>query len=149
LNSAVDEATPLPVRITRSGETETANLPSCEFSSGTIQIEFVVRVCLSTVEWMCERCRRCWSIDEMISSPAGAHIWIAAGVADLRRGFTGLSAIAQMVLQQDPFAGHVFVFRGRRGDLIKLLWWDGDGLCPFAKHLERGRFIWRKAVRSR
>jgi transposase len=81
----------------------------------------------------------------MISLPAGAHIWIAAGVTDLRRGFTGLSAIAQTVLQQDPFAGHVFVFRGRRGDLIKLVWWDGDGLCLFAKRLERGRFIWPKA----
>ena len=63
----------------------------------------------------------------MISLPAGAHIWIAAGVTDLPRGFTGLSAVAQTALQQDPFAGHVFVFRGRRGDLIKLLRWDGDG----------------------
>ena len=77
----------------------------------------------------------------MISLPAGAHIWIAAGVTDLRRGFTGLSAVAQTVLQENPFAGHVFVFRRRRGDLIKLLWWDGDGLCLFAKRLERGRFI--------
>jgi transposase len=45
----------------------------------------------------------------------------------------------------DPYSGHVFVFRGRRGDLIKLLWWDGDGLCLFMKRLERGRFIWPKA----
>lgn len=81
----------------------------------------------------------------MISIPGGAHIWIAAGVTDLRRGFTGLSAVAQTVLQQDPFAGHVFVFRGRRGDLVKLLWWDGDGLCLFAKRLERGRFVWPQA----
>jgi len=66
-------------------------------------------------------------------------------VSGLRRGFTGLSAIAQTVLQQDPFAGHVFVFRGRRGDLVKLLWWDGDGLCLFAKRLERGRFVWPQA----
>ena len=43
-----------------------------------------------------------------------------------------------------PFSGHVFVFRGRRGDLIKLLWWDGDGLCLFAKRLEKGRFVWPK-----
>ena len=82
----------------------------------------------------------------MISLPAGAHIWIAAGVTDLRRGFTGLSALVQTVLEQDPFAGHVIVFRGRRGDLIKLPWWDGDGLCLFAKRLERGRFVWPKAT---
>jgi len=81
----------------------------------------------------------------MISLPAGTHIWIAAGVTDLRRGFTGLSAIVQVQLEQDPFAGHVFVFRGRRGDLIKVLWWDGDGLCLFAKRLERGRFVWPRA----
>jgi transposase len=81
----------------------------------------------------------------MIALPAGTHIWIAAGVTDLRRGFTGLSAVAQTVLEKEPYAGHVFVFRGRRGDLIKLLWWDGDGLCLFAKRLERGRFIWPQA----
>ena len=69
----------------------------------------------------------------MIALPAGTQIWIAAGLTDLRRGFTGLSAIVQVKLEQDPFAGHVFVFRGRRGDLIKVLWWDGDGLCLFAK----------------
>jgi len=81
----------------------------------------------------------------MISLPASTQIWIAAGVTDLRRGFTGLSAAVQMTLEQDPFGGHVFVFRGRRGDLIKVLWWDGDGLCLFAKRLERGRFVWPKA----
>jgi transposase len=78
----------------------------------------------------------------MISLPTGTNIWIAAGITDMRRGFTGLSAVAQTVLEQNPFSGHVFVFRGKRGDLIKLLWWDGDGLCLFAKRLERGRFIW-------
>jgi transposase len=81
----------------------------------------------------------------MIGPPPGSRIWIAAGITDLRRGFTGLSGAVQTVLQQDPFGGHVFVFRGRRGDLIKLLWWDGDGLCLFSKRLERGRFIWPKA----
>jgi transposase len=81
----------------------------------------------------------------MISFPTGAHIWIAAGVTDLRHGFTGLSAVAQTVLQKEPFSGHIFVFRGRRGDLVKLLWWDGDGLCLFAKRLERGRFVWPQA----
>ena len=81
----------------------------------------------------------------MIPLPPGSHIWIAAGTTDLRRGFTGLSALVQTTLQQDPFAGHVFVFRGRRGDLVKLLWFDGDGLCLFAKRLERGRFVWPRA----
>lgn len=81
----------------------------------------------------------------MIVLPTGTQIWIAAGITDLRRGFTGLSAQVQITLQQDPFSGHVFVFRGRRGDLIKVLWWDGDGLCLFAKRLERGRFVWPKA----
>jgi transposase len=78
----------------------------------------------------------------MIALPAGTQIWIAAGLTDLRRGFTGLSAIVQVKLEQDPFAGHVFVFRGRRGDLIKVLWHDTQGTCLFAKRLERGRFIW-------
>jgi transposase len=81
----------------------------------------------------------------MIAVPAGTQIWIEAGVTDLRRGFTGLSAVVQTTLEQDPFGGHVFVFRGRRGDLIEVLWWDGDGLCLFAKRLERGRFVWPKA----
>jgi transposase len=78
----------------------------------------------------------------MIGLPAGTRIWIAAGVTDLRRGFTGLSGMVRTALNESPFSGHVFVFRGRRGDLIKTLWWDGDGLCLFAKRLERGRFIW-------
>jgi transposase len=81
----------------------------------------------------------------MIALPTGTRIWIAAGVTDLRSGFTGLSGVVQTVLKKKPFTGHVFVFRGRRGDLIKVLWWDGDGLCLFAKRLERGRFVWPRA----
>ena len=81
----------------------------------------------------------------MIALPTGTRIWIAAGVTDMRKGFTGLSAKVQTILEQNPFSGHVFVFRGRRGDLIKVLWWDGDGLCLFAKRLERGRFVWPQA----
>jgi transposase len=81
----------------------------------------------------------------MIALTAGTQIWIAAGVTDLRRGFTGLSAIVQTILEKSPFSGHLFIFRGRRGDLIKVLWWDGDGLCLLAKRLERGRFVWPKA----
>jgi len=82
----------------------------------------------------------------MISLPAGTRIWIVAGATDMRRGFIGLAGMVQTALQENPFSGHVFVFRGRRGDLIKLLSWSGDGLCLFAKRLERGRFIWPQAT---
>lgn len=81
----------------------------------------------------------------MITLEASTRVWLAAGVTDLRRGFTGLSSIVAETLKEDPLGGHVFVFRGRRGDLIKLLWWDGDGLCLLAKRLERGRFVWPRA----
>lgn len=84
----------------------------------------------------------------MIGLPAGTRIWIVAGVTDLRRGFVGLSAMVQTALESNPFSGHVFVFRGRRGDLIKVLWWDGDGLCLLTKRLERGRFVWPQAERG-
>lgn len=78
----------------------------------------------------------------MIPVPSGARVWLAAGRTDMRKGFNGLAMLAQDALRQDPFSGHLFVFRGRRGDLIKALWWDGQGFCLFAKRLERGRFIW-------
>jgi transposase len=60
----------------------------------------------------------------------------------MRKGFNGLSVLAQDTLKEDPFSGHLFVFRGKRGDLIKVLYWDGQGFCLFAKRLERGRFVW-------
>lgn len=81
----------------------------------------------------------------MIPVSASTKIWLAAGVTDMRKGFNGLSSLAQKALQQDPFSGHIFVFRGRRGDLIKIIWWDGQGACLFAKRLERGRFVWPSA----
>jgi transposase len=65
----------------------------------------------------------------MITPPPGTRIWIAAGVTDLRRGFDGLAALVQTRLEADPFSGHIFAFRGRRGNRIKLPWWDGEGLC--------------------
>ena len=81
----------------------------------------------------------------MIGLPAGTRIWLAAGVTDMRRGMNGLAALVQITLAEDPFSGHVFVFRGRRGDLLKVLWWSGDDMCLFIKRLERGRFIWPQA----
>ena len=59
----------------------------------------------------------------MIPVPAQTKVWLAAGVTDMRKGFNGLSALAEKVLEQDPYSGHLFVFRGRRGDLIKVIWW--------------------------
>jgi len=81
----------------------------------------------------------------MITLPTGTRIWLACGVTDMRKGFDGLAAIVQLQLADDPFSGQLFVFRGRRGDRVKLLWWDGDGLCLFAKRLEHGRFVWPHA----
>lgn len=81
----------------------------------------------------------------VIPVPSGARVWLAAGRTDMRKGFNGLAMLAQEVLRQDPFSGHLFVFRGRRGDLIKALWWDGQGLCLFSKRLEKGRFVWPSA----
>jgi transposase len=78
----------------------------------------------------------------MIPVPTSTKIWLAGGVTDMRKGFVGLSALAEQVLRQDPYSGHLFVFRGRRGDLIKVVWWDGQGACLFSKRLERGPFVW-------
>ena len=69
----------------------------------------------------------------MIPVPASTRVWLAAGVTDMRKGFNGLAALAQDVLKQDPFSGHLFVFRGRRGDLLKAIWFDGQGACLFSQ----------------
>lgn len=78
----------------------------------------------------------------MIPVPSSARVFVAAGRTDMRKGFDGLSAMVQETLGKDPFRGHLFVFRGRRGDLVKVLWWDGQGFCLFAKRLNKGRFVW-------
>jgi transposase len=78
---------------------------------------------------------------QVIQLPSGTRIWIAAGVTNMRRGLHGLSAQVQTVLDLQLFSAHVFIFRGRRGDIVKCLWFDGDGLCLFAKRLENGRFV--------
>jgi transposase len=81
----------------------------------------------------------------MIAPPPGVHVWLSCGHTDMRKGFDGLAALAQQQLGKDPFSGQLFVFRGRRGDLVKVLSWDGQGLCLYAKRLEKGRFIWPQA----
>jgi transposase len=64
----------------------------------------------------------------------------------MRKGFDGLAAQVTNVLRADPFSGHLFLFRGKRGDYLKCLYWDGSGLCLFAKRLEKGRFVWPPIV---
>src|SRR4030088_2092670 len=78
----------------------------------------------------------------MIGLPAETRVWLASGATDMRRGFDGLALLVQETLKHDPHGGHLFVFRGRRGGLIKVLWHDGQGMCLFSKRLERGRFLW-------
>ncbi|MFD3192035.1 IS66 family insertion sequence element accessory protein TnpB [Sedimentitalea sp. HM32M-2] len=78
----------------------------------------------------------------MIPVPANTKVWLAAGVTDMRKGYASLAAQAEKVLKLDPCVGHMFVFRGRCGDLIKVMWWDGQGARLFSKRLERGKFVW-------
>ncbi len=78
----------------------------------------------------------------MIVLPSGARVWLACGYTDMRKGMYGLAMLAREVLAEDPFGGTLFAFRGKRGGLIKLLWFDGQGLCLFSKRLEKGHFQW-------
>ena len=78
----------------------------------------------------------------MIAFPPGARVWLAGGVTDMRKGMNGLTLLVQEGLSRDPHAGDLFVFRGRRGHMVKILWHDGVGLSLSAKRLEHGRFIW-------
>jgi transposase len=81
----------------------------------------------------------------MIGPPPGARVYLACGVTDMRRGFDSLSAQVESVLNLNPYGGAVYLFRGRRGDLLKALYWDGQGLVLYAKRLEKGRFVWPQA----
>lgn len=81
----------------------------------------------------------------MIGPPPGTRVYLACGVTDMRRGFDSLSAQVESVLNHDPYGGAVYLFRGRRGDLLKAIYWDGQGLVLYAKRLEKGRFVWPQA----
>jgi len=78
--------------------------------------------------------------------PTGVRVWIAAGHTDMRRGMQSLALQVQEALKRDPYVGDLYVFRGRSGSLIKILWHDGIGMSLYAKRLERGRFIWPAAT---
>jgi transposase len=78
----------------------------------------------------------------MIPMPSGVRVWIAVGHTDMRRGMNSLALLVQEALKGDPHGGDLYVFRGKSGKLIKVLWHDGLGMSLYAKRLERGRFIW-------
>ena len=76
------------------------------------------------------------------TATVAVRVWLATGHTDMRRGFPGLALLVQETLKADPHGGHLFVFRGKRGNLVKILWHDAMGMSLYAKRLERGRFIW-------
>lgn len=76
----------------------------------------------------------------MLSLPPSVQIYVAAEPADMRKSFNGLSMLVNEVLERDPFSGHLFVFRNRRGDRLKILYWDRSGFCIWYKLLEKGTF---------
>jgi transposase len=78
----------------------------------------------------------------MIPVPSGVHVWLAVGHTDMRRGMHSLALQVQQALGRDPHAGDLYVFRGRKADLVKIIWHDGLGMSLYMKRLERGRFIW-------
>lgn len=78
----------------------------------------------------------------MITAASSVKVHIALGVTDLRKGMDGLATLVQEILLHDPFSGHLFAFRGGKANMIKILYWDGTGLCLFTKRLEHGAFEW-------
>ena len=78
----------------------------------------------------------------MMIVPAGVKVHLALGVSDMRKGIHGLAALVQETLKQDPFSGHLFAFRGKNASLLKILFWDVNGLCLFTKRLDSGQFTW-------
>ena len=84
----------------------------------------------------------------MTMLPTNTKVHLALGHIDMRKGMDGLATMVQEVLKQDPFTGHLFVFRGRKVDLIKIIYWDGTGLCLFTKRLEQGVFLWPPNVEA-
>ncbi len=81
----------------------------------------------------------------MIQARSDVRVWVAAGHTDMRKGMMGLALLVQEGLRRDPHAGDLFIFRGRGGDLIKILRHDGLGVSLYAKRLDHGRFIWPAA----
>jgi transposase len=82
----------------------------------------------------------------MMIVPAGVKVHLALGYTDMRNGLQGLAALVQETLKKDPFSGHLFAFRGKSASMLKILFWDGNGLCLFTKRLDRGEFLWPRIM---
>jgi len=78
----------------------------------------------------------------MINFVPGTKVFLSCQPVDMRKGMDGLSAQVKTVIRMDPFCGHLFVFRGKRAGFVKILHWDGSGLCLYAKRMEKGAFVW-------
>lgn len=80
--------------------------------------------------------------------PSGVRVHVALGYTDMRKGMDGLAMLVQGMLKQDPFSGHLFAFKGRKSNLVKILYWDGTGMCLYSKRLDSGSFIWPSSADS-
>jgi transposase len=78
----------------------------------------------------------------MMNLPPGTRVYLCCRPTDMRKGMNGLAAQVSNILHADPYSGHLFVFRSKRADYVKILYWDGSGLCLFGKRLEKSRFVW-------
>ncbi|ABQ36974.1 putative insertion sequence transposase protein [Bradyrhizobium sp. BTAi1] len=78
----------------------------------------------------------------MMFVPAGVKVHLALGYTDMRKGMDGLAMLVQDTLKKDPFSGHLFAFRCKRASILKVLFWDGNGLCLFTKRIDQGGFVW-------
>ena len=78
----------------------------------------------------------------MMFVPAGVKVHLALGYTDMRKAWTGSRCWSRNVLKKDPFSGHLFAFRGKKASVLKILFWDGNGLCLFTKRIDQGGFVW-------
>src|ERR1700687_1929476 len=115
-----------------------------EAGGGTCSRADVSRGRVCTRAFGCDSRQRGVRIMKLL--PPGVKVHLAFGFVDMRKGIDGLAMLVQGVLRQDPFSGHLFVFRGRKANLIKIVFWDGTGLCLFTKRLEHGVFLWPSNV---
>lgn len=82
----------------------------------------------------------------MMIVPAGVKVLLALGYTDMRKGMDGLAMLVQSTPNKDPFCSHLFAFRGKKAQIVKILFWDGNGLCLFTKRLDQGGFVWPRLI---